>query len=644
MSGGFDVIWNRRRRHLVASRSAGAAACFASVLVGLVALPGGSNLAEGAAASETTSQSSSGASPVWVTWQAGGGNGELTNLISAVSCVSMDNCAAVGYSRYETFHFPTIDEWNGTSWGLASLPDDPQGVLNGVSCVSPSFCAAVGSFIAQRNGTTWTLSTADVPGTLNGVSCVSSTFCMSVGVNSNGSVAQTLIEQWDGTTWSVVPSPNRGSNTPNSLAGVSCRSSIDCEAVGTASNGGADQTLVEQWNGTTWSIVDSPNTSPTLSNDLLGVSCVSPMSCTAVGHSFNGSVDQTLIEQWNGAVWSITPSPNTTGTLANDLGAVSCPAVDVCYATGSSGGEEGQPLFLVWSGTRWTLQATPYAAVAGQGVSCISATFCAAVGSIAGNIDLLYTQGYWEVASDGGVFSFGSARFYGSMGGTELNAPIVGIAATPDGRGYWLVASDGGVFSFGDAGFWGSMGGTQLNAPIVGMAASADGRGYWLVASDGGVFSFGDAGFWGSMGGTQLNAPIVGMAANNFNGGYWLVAADGGVFSFGNAQFYGSMGGTQLNAPMVGMGAALDGGGYWLVAADGGVFTFRDAQFSGSMGGVRLNAPMVGIARTADGRGYWEVASDGGIFSFGSAQFEGSEGGHQLNASIVGMTNSGLLG
>ncbi|MDA8375355.1 MAG: hypothetical protein M0Z91_14095, partial [Actinomycetota bacterium] len=75
----------------------------------------------------------------------------------------------------------------------------------------------------------------------------------------------------------------------------------------------------------------------------------------------------------------------------------------------------------------------------------------------------------------------------------------VGIAPTPDGKGYWLVASDGGVFSFGDAGFYGSLGGTTLNKPVVGIAPTPDGKGYWLVASDGGVFSFGDAGYLGSL-------------------------------------------------------------------------------------------------------------------------------------------------
>jgi hypothetical protein len=122
-------------------------------------------------------------------------------------------------------------------------------------------------------------------------------------------------------------------------------------------------------------------------------------------------------------------------------------------------------------------------------------------------------HGYWTVASDGGVFSFGDAKFHGSMGDKALNKPVVGMAATPDEDGYWLVASDGGVFSFGDAKFHGSTGNIALNKPVVGMAATPDGGGYWLVASDGGVFSFGDAVFFGSMGGKTLNAPMVGMAS-----------------------------------------------------------------------------------------------------------------------------------
>jgi hypothetical protein len=126
----------------------------------------------------------------------------------------------------------------------------------------------------------------------------------------------------------------------------------------------------------------------------------------------------------------------------------------------------------------------------------------------------------------------GSAQFYGSAGGFRLNQPIVGMAASPDGKGYWLTAADGGVFNFGSAQFYGSTGGARLNQPIVGMAASPDGKGYWLTAADGGIFHFCSAVFYGSTGGARLNQPIVGMAASPDGNGYWLTAADGGIFAF----------------------------------------------------------------------------------------------------------------
>ena len=93
-------------------------------------------------------------------------------------------------------------------------------------------------------------------------------------------------------------------------------------------------------------------------------------------------------------------------------------------------------------------------------------------------------------------------------GGVRLNQPMVGMAVMPAGDGYDLVASDGGVFTEGSAQFYGSTGSIHLNSPIVGMALTPDGAGYWLVAADGGVFSFGDAQFYGSHGGSpHLNKP-----------------------------------------------------------------------------------------------------------------------------------------
>ena len=249
--------------------------------------------------------------------------------------------------------------------------------------------------------------------------------------------------------------------------------------------------------------------------------------------------------------------------------------------------------------------------------------------------DVPTMTGYWMATTDGTVYAFGQAAHLGSMAGTRLVQPIVGVAATSSGNGYWLASADGGLFNYGDAPFHGAMGGRPLNQPIVGMATAPNG-GYWLTARDGGLFAFGGAGFTGSMGGKPLNAPVVGMAAAG-SGAYWLVASDGGMFAFGGAPFKGSMGGTPLNQPIVGMAATPDRGGYWLVARDGGVFAFGNAPFKGSTGGTPLNQPIVGMTASPTGQGYTLVAADGGVFSYGDAAFFGSTGGQALRAPVVGM-------
>ena len=167
-------------------------------------------------------------------------------------------------------------------------------------------------------------------------------------------------------------------------------------------------------------------------------------------------------------------------------------------------------------------------------------------------------KGGWVLNEGSGVVTpFGDAKWFGDGSGITgccrgwppfgSNIPyFAGIASTPDGGGYWLVGIDGGVFAYGDATFYGSMGETPLNAPISGIARTSDGHGYWLVALDGGIFSFGDAVFRGSMGGKPLNAEMVGIAANPNGTGYWTAAMDGGVFAFGDAPFSGSMAGHPL--------------------------------------------------------------------------------------------------
>lgn len=234
-------------------------------------------------------------------------------------------------------------------------------------------------------------------------------------------------------------------------------------------------------------------------------------------------------------------------------------------------------------------------------------------------------NGYWTVDTYGNVYTYGDARYFGTLHDVGVNVSnITGLVRTPDSGGYWIVGADGGVYAFGNAPFYGSMGGRPMNAPVVGMAATKNGQGYWLVGADGGIFAFGNAGFYGSMGGKPLNAPVVAMAPTPSGAGYWLAAKDGGIFAFGDAPFYGSMGGQQLNYPVVDMDTTPDGLGYWMTAQDGGVFAFGNAGFYGSMAGRPLNGRITGMAVTASGRGYWLNGCDGGIFAFGDAPFYGS--------------------
>jgi len=273
------------------------------------------------------------------------------------------------------------------------------------------------------------------------------------------------------------------------------------------------------------------------------------------------------------------------------------------------------------SGAAATSTATASATVQGADAGTTSGAAPAGPAPKGGTV-----SAYWLVGADGGVFAFGGAPYYGSMGGTHLNRPVVGLAPTAplNWGGYREVATDGGIFAFGNALFYGSMGGQPLNQPIVGMVGTPDGAGYWLVASDGGIFAFGDAVFYGSMGNVRLNQPVVGMAATSDGHGYWLVAADGGVFNFGDAGFVGSTGNIHLASPIVSITGTHTGQGYLLTAADGGVFAFGDARYFGSLGATPKVRPIASLAKTLDGGGYWMVDTNGAVTAFGDATYWGS--------------------
>jgi hypothetical protein len=199
--------------------------------------------------------------------------------------------------------------------------------------------------------------------------------------------------------------------------------------------------------------------------------------------------------------------------------------------------------------------------------------------------------GYRTVATNGAVSGFGVPVF-GDLAAVKLSAEIGGITSTPKGDGYWLLGRDGGVFTFGAARFFGSTGAMTLNQPVVAMTPTPSGKGYWLVARDGGVFTFGSAAFFGSTGAMRLNEPIVDVAATPSGHGYWLVARDGGIFAFGDAAWFGSVPGTSACGAVeaTSITASPSGLGYWVQLADGRAFAFGDAPDLGdaSSPGVRV--------------------------------------------------------
>lgn len=187
------------------------------------------------------------------------------------------------------------------------------------------------------NGRTWSVVASPDASTgnnlLTGVAAVSTGDVWAVGQFQNSSNAfQALTEHWNGTAWSIVPSPS-GTGAEAGLNAVAAGSGHDVWAVGNSGSG----TLTERWNGSSWKVVPSPTLPGTLFNPLFGVAIISGSDIWAVGESQNGTsgAPSTLTEEWNGHEWDIVPSPSP-GSAASLSSAAASPDSERVWAVGNS--------------------------------------------------------------------------------------------------------------------------------------------------------------------------------------------------------------------------------------------------------------------------------------------------------------------
>jgi hypothetical protein len=340
------------------------------------------------------------------------------NVLQGVSCPSASDCWAVGYydAAVGSHSQTLVERWDGNSWTIvnsANTSSAESNFLLGVTCTSATDCWAVGhhdsgdvaifdTLIEHYDGVSWSVvnspnSTEGQDNELQSVTCTSASDCWAVGYYSIGNPAlptgvvvyQTLVEHWDGTSWTIVTSPNSSPVENNNLHGVSCPSTVDCWAVGySSSRVNGTLALSEHYDGTSWSIVTSPSPSANNYNVLLGVSCVSATDCWATGYYAGSTVEQSLMEHYDGASWSVVNSDNTGAS--NFPFGVTCASATDCWAAGFYNDSNGYwwPLIDRFDGTSWSVVSAPNPPPnsAGQyldfltAVTCSSTTDCWAVG------------------------------------------------------------------------------------------------------------------------------------------------------------------------------------------------------------------------------------------------------------------------
>jgi hypothetical protein len=299
------------------------------------------------------------------------------SALSSVACSSPDACTAVGFyltgrTRDPGFFVTLAEGWNGTTWAIEQTAnaDATANFLSGVACTAPDECTAVGnsetgsrqSTLAETwNGTSWSIQKTPNPkgfavSTLTGVACTSSRACTAVGfsANSTGGDSATLAERWNGKSWAIEETPNLPGSSAISFSGIACPSAHACAAVGTYDDSSGDAVaLAETWNGSSWSIEDTPNPKDSTAASLSGVACFSAWACTAVGTSGRSPQrSATLAERWDGTSWTIQATVNPKGAVASSLEGVACTSTAACSAVGDYGTSR------TYDGARVTLAET----------------------------------------------------------------------------------------------------------------------------------------------------------------------------------------------------------------------------------------------------------------------------------------------
>ena len=321
--------------------------------------------------------------------------------LGSISCTSPSNCEAVGGPRGPNGGM--AEHWDGTSWTIQETPapTTEDRYLTGVSCISPASCVAVGAsvvtaeasfpFAETWDGSTWAIQTVPTPSgaysvSLSSISCTSAAMCEAVGdyeTLGGGFASHTFAEAWDGSTWAIQPTPN--SSALNVLAAVSCVSAARCTAVGDGSSvpGGL---LIENWNGLRWVLRKVPLPSPEAGR-LNGISCTSADSCTAVGEIWGSAgIPGPLAEHWNGTTWALQAIPGGLGIPNSQAGldGISCTSPISCTAVGYYENKNSTTVAqadVYYRGT-WRNQntAAPASSKGLNGVVCFAATACTAVG------------------------------------------------------------------------------------------------------------------------------------------------------------------------------------------------------------------------------------------------------------------------